>query len=88
MSYEQMFIFGLLGVLLGMLVWGRVRYDLVAFGALIVAVLGGAVAVEDAFSGFGHEATAIVALVLVISRAMINAGAVELIAHYVVSASR
>jgi len=71
-----------------MLVWGRVRYDLVAFGALIVAVLGGAVAVEDAFSGFGHEATAIVALVLVISRAMINAGAVELIAHYVVSASR
>lgn len=88
MSYEQMFIFGLLGVLLGMLVWGRVRYDLVAFGALLVAVLGGAVAVEDAFSGFGHEATAIVALVLVISRAMINAGAVELIAHYVVSASR
>lgn len=88
MSYEQMFIFGLLGVLLGMLVWGRVRYDLVAFGALIVAVLGGAVAVEDAFEGFGHEATAIVALVLVISRAMINAGAVELIAHYVVSASR
>lgn len=88
MSYGQMFIFGLLGVLLGMLVWGRVRYDLVAFGALIVAVLGGAVAVEDAFSGFGHEATAIVALVLVISRAMINAGAVELIAHYVVSASR
>ena len=88
MSYEQMFIFGLLGVLLGMLVWGRVRYDMVAFGALIVAVLGGAVAVEDAFSGFGHEATAIVALVLVISRAMINAGAVELIAHYVVSASR
>jgi len=88
MTYEQIFIFVLLGVLLGMLVWGRVRYDLVAFGALVVAVLGGAVAVEDAFEGFGHEATIIVALVLVISRALINAGAVELIANYVVSSSR
>ncbi len=88
MTHEQIFIFALLGLLLAMLVWGRVRYDLVAFGALIVAVLGGAVAAENAFEGFGHEATIIVALVLVISRAMINAGAVELIAHYVVSASR
>jgi di/tricarboxylate transporter len=88
MTIEQIFIFGLLGAVLAMLVWGKVRYDLVAFGALIVAVLGGAITAEDAFSGFGHEATIIVALVLVISRAMINAGAVELIAQYVVSASR
>ncbi|MEO3386454.1 SLC13 family permease [Mesorhizobium sp. CAU 1741] len=88
MTYDQIFIFGLLGVLLCMLVWGRVRYDLVAFGALIIAVLGGAIEAEAAFEGFGHEATIIVALVLVISRAMINAGAVELIAQYVISASR
>lgn len=71
-----------------MLVWGRVRYDLVALCALIIAVIGGAVTAEEAFEGFGHEATIIVALVLVISRAMINAGAVELIAQYVVSATR
>jgi di/tricarboxylate transporter len=61
---------------------------MVAFGALIVAVLGGAVTAEHAFEGFGHEATIIVALVLVISRGMTNAGAVELIAQYVVSATR
>jgi len=87
-TYEQIFVFALLGGVLGMLVWGKVRYDLVAFGALIVAVLGGAITEEEAFAGFGHEATMTVALVLVISRAMINAGAVELIAQYVVSASR
>jgi di/tricarboxylate transporter len=87
-TYDQIFIFSLLGGVLGMLVWGKVRYDLVAFGALIIAVLGGAIGAEEAFEGFGHEATIIVALVLVISRAMINAGAVELIAQYVVSASR
>lgn len=88
MTIEQIFIFGLLGAVLVMLVWGKIRYDLVAFGALIIAVLGGAITAEAAFEGFGHEATIIVALVLVISRAMINAGAVELIAQYVVSASR
>src|SRR5690606_28865098 len=54
----------------------------------IIAVLGGAISPAEAFEGFGHEATIIVAFVLVISRAMINAGAVELIAQYVVSASR
>src|SRR5690606_39740105 len=88
MTIEQIFIFGLLGAVLVMLFWGKIRYDLVAFGALIIAVLGGAITAEAAFEGFGHEATIIVALVLVISRAMINAGAVELIAQYVVSASR
>src|SRR5690606_41955254 len=87
MTIQQIFIFGLLGAVLVMLVWGKIRYDLVAFGALIIAVLGGAITAEVAFEGFGHEATIIVALVLVISLAMINAGAVELIAQYVVSPS-
>ncbi len=88
MTYEQIFIFVLLAALLSMLVWGRFRYDLVAFGALIIAVIGGAVSGEEAFAGFGHEATITVALVLIISRAMINSGAVELVSKYVVSASR
>ena len=88
MTYEQMFIFALLGVLLAMLVWGRVRYDLVAFGALIIAVIGGAVPAEEAFEGFGHEAVVIIGLVLIASRAMMNSGAVEFIAGFVVSADR
>ena len=71
-----------------MLVWGKLRYDLVAFGALIIGVIGGAIPGEEAFNGFGHEATITVALVLVISRAMINSGAVELVGQYVVSARR
>src|SRR5690606_5102402 len=88
MTSDQIFIFGLLGAVLALLVWGKIRYDLVAFGALIVAVLGGAVPAEKAFEGFGHDATIIVALVLIVSRAMINAGAVELIANYAISSAR
>ncbi len=88
MTGEQIFLFALLGAMFAMLVWGRVRYDMVGFGALIIAVIGGAVDPHDAFKGFGHEAVIIIALVLVASRALINSGAVELLAGFVVSATR
>ena len=88
MTYEQIFLFSLLGLVFAFLVWGRIRYDLVAFAALIIATIGGVVPVEEAFIGFGHEAVIIIALVLIISRAMVNAGAVELVARLVISAGR
>lgn len=88
MTGEQIFLFALIGAMFAMLIWGRVRYDLVGFAALIAAVVGGAVDPHDAFTGFGHEAVVIIALVLIASRALINSGAVELLAGYVVSAER
>lgn len=88
MTSEQIFLFALLGVMFALLVWGRIRYDMVGFGALIIAVIGGVVDPHDAFKGFGHEAVIIIALVLVASRALINSGAVELLAGFVVSATR
>ncbi|WP_048649519.1 SLC13 family permease [Nitratireductor soli] len=88
MTYEQIFLFCLLGVVFAFLVWGRIRYDLVAFAALIIAVVAGVVEAHDAFIGFGHEAVVIIALVLIVSRAMMNAGAVELIARFVLSSGR
>jgi len=85
---DQALLFGLLGVVFALLVWGRVRYDLVAFGALIVAILIGVVPQENAFSGFGHHATVIIALVLIVSRGLSNSGAIELIARHVVDGGR
>ena len=70
-------IFALLAALLGLLMWGRWRYDVVAFLALIVAVATGLVPTEASFSGFGHPATITVAFVLIISRTLASAGAVD-----------
>ena len=67
MTADQIFLFCLLIVVLGLLIWGRVRYDVVAFGALIVAYVGGVIPKEEVFTGFGHPATVIIALVLIIS---------------------
>jgi di/tricarboxylate transporter len=88
MTGEQIFLFSLFGVVFAFFVWGRFRYDLVAFSALLVATVAGVLETESAFAGFGHPAVIIIALVLVVSRGLVNSGAVELIAPYVVSADR
>ena len=88
MNTEQITLFALLGAVFAFLVWGKIRYDLIAFGALIIAVIIGVVPQENAFDGFAHHATIIVALVLVVSRGLSNSGAIELIARYVVDAGR
>ncbi|HUF55199.1 MAG TPA: SLC13 family permease [Thermohalobaculum sp.] len=88
MPTDQIILFAILAVLFGLLIWGRWRFDLVAFAMLMVAVVSGAVPVDEAFSGFGHPATVIVALVLIVSRGLTNAGVIELVARRVVDASR
>ena len=88
MTTDQTLLFLLLFFVFVFLVWGRWRYDLVAFVALLVALLVGLVPKEQAFSGFGHPATIIIALVLIVSRGLFNSGVIELLARYVIDASR
>jgi di/tricarboxylate transporter len=85
---DQAVLFGLFGVVFALLIWGKIRYDLVAFAALIVATILGLVPSGSVFSGFGHPAVIIIALVLVVSRGLMNSGAVELAAGRLLSASR
>ena len=88
MTTDQIFLFILFGTVFGLLIWGRIRYDLVAFSALVIAVIAGFVTPEQAFSGFGHPAVVIIALVLIVSRGLYNSGAVELIAGVVLASER
>jgi di/tricarboxylate transporter len=85
---DQSILFGLLILVFVFLIWGRWRYDLVAFIALLAAVLTGVVPKDQAFSGFGHPATVIIALVLIVSRGLSASGAIELVARHIVDASR
>ena len=66
MTVDQIILFSLFGAVFGLLLWGKFRYDIVAFSALLLGVVLGVVETKDAFSGFGHPATLIVALVLVV----------------------
>ncbi|SPH22119.1 hypothetical protein ASD8599_02864 [Ascidiaceihabitans donghaensis] len=88
MTPDQIILFSLFGAVFGLLLWGRFRYDIVAFSALMVGVVLGVVPQKDAFSGFGHPATLVVALVLVVSAGLVRSGAVFLITRTLVDASR
>ena len=88
MTPDQIILFSLLIFVFVFLIWGRWRYDLVAFVALLAALLTGVVPTDQAFSGFGHPATIIIALVLIISRGLSNSGVIELLARFFVDASR
>ena len=59
-----------------------------AFAALMIAVLFGLVPTKAAFSGFGHPATLVVALVLIVSAGLVKSGAVFLITRTLVDTSR
>ena len=88
MTPDQITLFALLLFVFVFLIWGRWRYDLVAFVALLIALLTGLVPADKAFSGFGHPATVIIALVLIVSRGLSNSGAIELVARYLLDSSR
>jgi len=80
MTYEQTAIFVILGLTLAAFMWGRWRYDVVAFVALIATVILGLLPAARAFTGFSHPATITVIEVLILSRALSNSGAVDIIA--------
>ncbi len=88
MTTPQIILFALLVLLFVFLIWGRFRYDFVAFSMLLIALIVGVVPIDDAFSGFAHPATVVIAFVLIISRGLSNSGVVEFVAGKVISAGR
>ena len=85
---DQNILFILLFFVFALLIWGRWRYDLVAFSALLCAAALGVIPMGEVFSGFGHPAVVIVALVLIVSRGLSNSGAIELLSRYLIDGSR
>lgn len=69
--------FAIIIVMLGLFIWDRWRYDLVAVATLLAAVLIGVVEPDKAFSGFSNQVIIIIASVLVVSRAIASSGIVD-----------
>jgi di/tricarboxylate transporter len=88
MTSDQAILFALIALIFGVLLWGRIRYDLVAFAALVIAFMAGVVSKDQVFSGFGHPAVVIIALVLIISSGLSRTGAIDLLARRVIKTSR
>jgi di/tricarboxylate transporter len=87
MTAPQILSFSVLAGMMALFVWGRIRYDMVAVIALLVALLVGIVAPDDAFSGFSDDIVIIVGSALVISAAIERSGVVEALLGRVTSAT-
>lgn len=88
MTTDQIVLFSLITMIFVFLIWGLFRYDLVAFAALAIAFIAGVIPKDQVFSGFGHPAVVIIALVLIVSRGLSRSGAIEMLSRRVVDSSR
>lgn len=77
MTHQQMLSFAIVAGMMGLFVWGRFRYDLVAVLALLAAVLVGVVPADKAFTGFSDDIVIIVASALLVSAAVAKSGVLE-----------
>ncbi len=83
MTFDQIAVLSLILMALGLFIWDRWRYDVVAFAVLLAAVVLGLVPAATAFSGFGHPATVTVAAILVLSHTLARTGASEMLARLI-----
>ncbi len=77
MTLPQIFSFAIIAATMGLFVWGRLRYDLVALLSLLAAIACGIVPADKAFSGFSDDIVIIVACALLVSAAVGRSGVIE-----------
>ncbi|HTH97717.1 MAG TPA: SLC13 family permease [Stellaceae bacterium] len=77
MPLKEILSFVIVLAMLGMFIWGRVRYDLVGALTLVIAALCGVVPMNHAFSGFSNSVIITIGAVQVLSRAIAISGVIE-----------
>jgi di/tricarboxylate transporter len=77
LTTPQILSFVVVGGMMAAFIWGRIRFDLVAAGALLVAVAVGIVPYDKAFSGFADDIVIIVGSALVVSAAVSRSGIMD-----------
>ena len=82
MSRDQILTFILLFGLIGLFLWDRLRYDLVALLARLGAVAAGIVPADKAFNGFSNPVLPLIGPALIVSVAVGQSGAIEVLLRY------
>lgn len=76
---DEAIVFATLLVALALFITGKIRYDIVALGALLVLIVVRIMPATDAFRGFGHPAVVTVGAVLVLSKVLENSGVIDVL---------
>ena len=82
LSRDQIFTFAILAGLVALFLWDRLRYDLVALLALLASVAAGIVPADKAFNGFANPILPLIGAALIVSVAIGQSGAVEVLLRW------
>jgi di/tricarboxylate transporter len=82
LSRDQILTLAVLACLIALFLWDKLRYDLVALLALLAAVAAGIVPADKAFSGFSNQVLPLIGAALVVSVAIGQSGAIEVLLRY------
>src|SRR5215218_8632720 len=77
MTTQQILAFSVIALMMGVFIWDRFRYDVVACCALVLSVAVGIVPKDKAFSGFSDDIVIIVGSALVVSAGVARSGIVD-----------
>lgn len=77
MTLTQGLALAVLAVTIGLFIWDRLRYDVVAMLSLLAGIATGIVPMKSAFSGFADQVVIVMASALVVSTALARSGIVE-----------
>ncbi len=84
MTSLQIMAFAIVGGMMFLFIWDKLRYDVVAMLALLASLLAGTVSAEDAFKGFSDDIVIIVGSALVVSAAVSRSGIIEAVMRWLV----
>jgi di/tricarboxylate transporter len=82
LSRDQLLTVAILVCLIGLFLWDRLRYDLVALLALLAAVAVGVVPADKAFNGFANPVLPLIGAALIVSVAIGQSGAIEVLLRW------
>lgn len=82
MNHVQILTLAVLAGLAALLLWDRLRYDLVALLALLAAVALGVVPADRAFNGFASPVLPLIAAALVAGAAIGQSGAIDVLVRW------
>src|SRR5215472_1021788 len=88
LSRDQLFTFVIIAGLVALFLWDRLRYDIVALLALLAAVAAGVVPGDKAFNGFSNPVLPLIGAALIVSAAIGQSGAIEVLLRYLTPVMR
>ncbi len=81
-------VFLVLGVTIGLFVWGRISSDLVAIGSLLALFLLGLVDVREALAGFSNSTVILVGALFIVGEGLTRTGVTAWAGDQLISATR